>query len=390
MKKKIIASILLSSVMLSSCAANVEETTEEITATTQETTETTEESTTATTARPTPRPTPGPASTTTAATTTETTEAEEEGPYRLRFIPVMPDLPESMASDANLSEEENLIAFYNERIVPLYGQTPAEAESPVFEDYPMLDQQFFDLDGAVTYSVNDFDNDGDIEMVAVVLVSEPDNNGLADTEKYRVHLMLCDDVDGQVSVIKDMPLVSHNNDERESVFLNLDEQQVCFPDRSYCYESMRIYTINRDGKVYILMTYEESSSFYSNGYSAGAVMIEVTAEDILLCSAYMEEPGSDDTSADEISYENGVEVSRTTYYMYPEYYGESEDMVIGLEYYIDRLGLARSEFGAFGTGCRIVNDSSADTIAELNIFPVIEDMEQYPYYPVYFRFEAAT
>lgn len=302
----------------------------------------------------------------------------------------MPELPESMACDPNRSEEENLVAFYNEKIVPLYGQTPAEAESPVFEDYPMLDQQFFDLDGAVTYTVDDFDNDGDIEMVAVVLVSEPDNNGLADTEKYRVHLMLCDDVDGQVTVIRDMPLISQNNETSERGFHGLDQQQVCLHDRSYCYESMRIYTVDRDDKVYILMTYELASSYFSNGYCGGALMLDVTSDDLLLCSAYMEEPGSNDTSAEEISYENGVEVSRTTYYMYPEYYGESEDMVIGIQYYIDRLGLERSEFGAFGPGRRIVTDSSANTIAAMNIFPVVPDAENYEYYPVYIRFEAAT
>lgn len=391
MKRKITASILLTSVLFTGCASKVEETTEEVTTTTttaaEETTESSEE-TTAATSRPTP--TPRPTSTTTTAATTEASETEEQEPYRLSFTPVMPELPESMAADTNASEEDNLTAFYNDRILPLYGQTPAEADSIVFEDYPNYDEQYFDLDGAVTYSISDFDGNGDVEMVAVTLVSETYDYWSSDTETYRLHFLLCDNVDGQVSVIKDMPVISQNNVTSERGFHSEDMLQACLDDRTICFEFMRVYTVERDGKSYLLVTYENCSSYYSDGYSAGAYMYEVTADDILIYSAYVEEPGSDNTSADEISYVNGEEVSRTTYYMYPEYYGLSEDMTIGIESYIERLGLECPEFGYFDNDPRIIPDSSADIVARMSIFPVLQGDGEYPYYPVSFRFESVT
>ena len=301
----------------------------------------------------------------------------------------MPELPESMAADANASEEDNLTAFYNDKIVPLYGRTPAEAETDMYDDYPDWEDRFYTLNGAVTYAIADFDNNGDVEMAAFILVSETDDNGGSAGESYRLHILLCDTVDGQISVIKDMPVISQNNGLNEGSFLSQDRQQICLADRSICYDFMRIYTIDRDDKVYILITCELASSRFSDGYAAGADMYEVTSDDILLCSAYAEEPGSSDTTADEVTYENGVEVSRITYYMFPESYGLPEDRATGIEHYIDRLGLERTEFGYFDEDQRIITDSSANTVACMSCFPVFHS-DDGQVYPVSFRFESVT
>ena len=328
---------------------------------------------------PTPTPTPTEATEETAETTVRPHDGNDPVPYE----PEMMDIPTPMTVDPSLSEEANLDAFYNNCLVPMAGQAPLD---PVTTQAASFNGPWLDLHGAVSRVIGDLDGDGDLEMVAFVFVAEEVpyeylydgsviNNQYAYEQwevKYRLHLVLCDDVDGQVQMIKDLPLQTWYNDpDYPSAFVGMDEDHATLSNSTYWSADMAIYTISRDGKTYILITNDLYAYTFSDGYCTAGFLLEVTADDILYSSAYCQEIGSACTEAQEVRFENGVEVSRDVYYDEPD--PDHADMQAGIEYYYDRLGLEHA-YRDPGDGS-MITDPSASLVADISILPGERDPE---------------
>ena len=308
--------------------------------------------------------------------TSETSERPLEGdpvPYE----PSMMTIPAPMPADASLSEEANLDAFYNNCLVPTVGQVPLD---PITTEASGFGGPWLDVHGALNRTISDFDGDGDLEMVSFVLVAEEQpyqyivNGNVIDNTYayqhyevvYRIHLVLIDEVDGQVCVIKDLPVQSQLYDQ-DNINVSRDIDHSTISNCTYWQSSVTFYTVDRDGKKYVIVENQLKAYTFSDGYTAAAFMFEITPDDILYASAYCEEMGTADTSAVQVTYENGVEVSRETYYSEPEIHDASPDMLEGLDLYYSRIGLSTGERD-LGYGVTI-NDGSATRIADVSICP---------------------
>ena len=378
MNKKIIATILFASVLLASCAKAPEvseETTAEQTTTTEETTEET-----TTTAEETTEETS--ATTTTEATTTAASEPADQGDPE----PAAVITPANMPYDASASEEANLEAYYINNIAGLYGSAPSVPASYGPVDTLNPAPAWLDIPGALAHSIADFDDDGDLEMIAFVFVAELDDEDIEDSDIifYRLHLLLCDDVDGTIKMVQDLPVLVHQYDWNDEYCVSLDGTHTGIYNNTFYSVNIRLYQLNRDDKPYIMMTEELNANPMGDGFAEDAYIFEVTDDTIYYSSTYSGGPGSDDTSADEIIYENGEPVSHDTYYMYPDMH-DAPGMEEGIDHYFDRQGLAHADYVSnYGT---VVTDPSAVLIADLGVRYVDEATGQYGYGPWIFNYE---
>ena len=317
----------------------------------------------------TPTPTPAPS---------QSSSSEEE--------PAAAVVPSEMSYDASISEEANLEAYYNNNIAGLYGSAPTVPTSygPVdtLADIPT----WLDIPGALAHSIADFDGDGDLEMIAFVFVAELDDVEIENTEEifYRMHLLLIDDVDGTIRMLQDLPVLVHYYDWNDEYCVSMDGMHTGIYNTAFYILNLRIYQINRDDKPYIMMTEELNANPIGDGFAEDAYIFEVSDNTILYSSTYSGGPGSDDTSAVEITYENGEPVSHATYYMYPDMH-DAPGMDEGIDLYFDRQGLAHNDYDRnYGT---VVTDPSAILIAEAGVRYVDEATGEYGYGPWTFNYE---
>lgn len=314
---------------------------------------------------PTPTPTPSPSPT---PSPTPTPAPEPE--------PATAVVPSEMSYDASISEEANLETYYTNNIAGLYGQAPSVPATTGERDFLPYGESWLDIPGALAHSIADFDGDGDLEMIAFVFVAELDEEEIENSDRicYRMHLILCDDIDGSVRMIQDLPVESWYMDRDGQYQTSMYSYHSCICSDTLFQLNISIYQIERDGKPCILMTEETSAFPVGDGFTEACYIFEVNDNTIMYASTYSAFGGSDDTHADEITFENGEPVSCDTYYMYPDYY-DAPGMYQGVGYYLDRQGLANADYeNHYGTQ---VTDTAAPLIAEVSVVPVMSVEGQY-------------
>ena len=279
---------------------------------------------------------------------------------------VMPPLPDEVAYDDSLSEEANLENYYTNNIQGLYGTAAASSVSVETSTYDDLSDSWLDINGALSHVIADFDGDGDLEMIAFIFVTELDDEDIENTETYyyHLHLLLCDDVDGTVKTLDDLPVLSRwtNPDGTMSEFFEAYHCGI-YSDSHFTVD-IGLYAISKDGKTYILMTDTVNANPVGDGFTEAAYVWEVSDDKILYSSSYCAGQGSDNTCAVEITYENGEPVSSEWYYMYPDDYGVPGNYQ-GIDLYLERQGLSCEE-SSNGYGVNIT-DPSATAIVRCGV-----------------------
>lgn len=254
---------------------------------------------------------------------------------------VMPPLPDEVPYDGNLSEEANLENYYTNNIQGLYGTAAASSVSVETSTYNDFSNSWLDINGALSHVIADFDGDGDLEMIAFIFVTELDDEDIENTETYyyHLHLLLCDDVDGTVRIIDDLPVMTRWTNPDGTMSNRFDGYHCGIYSDMYFTMDIGLYAIAKDGKTYILMTDTVNANPVGDGFTEAAYVWEVSGDRILYSSSYCACQGSDNTCAVEITYENGEPVSSEWYYMYPDDYGVPGNYQ-GIHLYIERQGLS--------------------------------------------------
>ena len=303
------------------------------------------------------------------------------------YSPEMPPVPEEMPYDDTLGEEANLENYYVNNIQGLYGTAAATSVSIETADYNDFFEPWLNINGALSHEIADFDGDGDLELVAFVFVTELDDAYIENTENYyfHLHLLLCDDVDGTIMLLDDLPVMTRWTNSDGELTDRFDEYHCGMYSNTYYTHDIGLYTIDRDGKELILMTITDSASPMGDGFDEAAFVWEISGNSILYSSSYCAGAGSDDTRAVEISYENGEVVSSDWYYMYPDQY-DAPGMVQGIEFYIERLGMSCAD-RADGYGLDITGPNVTPIIRCGVDWVSLEEQYQQPFLFTYYVVE---
>lgn len=290
---------------------------------------------------PFPTPTPAPSS--------------EDDPASDNGLPeiIEPELPDVMPTDGSLSDRDNLVNYYENHILETLGQSPLGPDEfyIYYDGSSMTVDSELSLTGAITYVIDDFDGDGDDDMIVPVMVEEAWVDPLADDPHtlsvvtsehfYRLHILLCETDNGEVSITDDFAMmVITGDDEANHGYINGDQCMDGFESLCPLGRAINIYTVNRGDHVNILITSIAGFSVFGDGSICSAYELEVSDGELRYTSAFVTPGmGSDDHMGYQYYFENGEITSREAYYQYPEDHGADPDMIYGLDLYLDRIGL---------------------------------------------------
>ena len=293
------------------------------------------------------------------------------------------EIPGPMPVDQSISGSENLVNYYEGYILETMGQSPLGPDEMYLYDTEESLNQEMDISGAVTYVIDDFDKDGEDDMIVPVFVEEDwfdscqyysnTNRIITPEHFYRLHLLLCKTDNGEVIVTYDYAMVIFTGDDDVSLgHMDADQYMDGFESICLCGRSINVYTIDRGDQVNIVITSMSGYSAFGDGSIDSAYELEVSDGELQYTSAFVT-PGMG--SADHIGYqyyfEDGEITSRETYYEEPEVHGADPEDLYGIDLYLDRIGID-NESGAIGDRMwsTDITDEDAELVAGMYLGPV--------------------